>query len=502
MPLRNTIIVIILLLIIGGYALYLRQQPPADQNPKLYKLDAKDIRKIELHSSDRDIVLERTGDDWKILKPITADADRYTVNGIADDIAGLQITGTAEEKPADLAPFGLAVPAVVVTVTTKDEKTLPAVMVGKQTPIGNSNFIKRADQPAVLLVNSAFGAEVNKDLDDLRSRTIFRLKPPEANRIVIERGAETLELTRSGNNWAFTKPRDYPADSEAVTQMLNTLDAARINDFIKGTTADLSKYGLVHPSLKVTLSWPKNAQPETLDFGFKQPEAASNATYARSGKGSDNPVYTLTNDVFAAANKTFDDLRDKTVMRFDPAKAARITFAGGPVDETLERGANGKWTISSVGKTAPAEMPVVQSLLDQLHDLKATKIVEDPMTDPKRYGMVKPTITISIFDDKGQSIGQLRASILQVTVTPHDSDQKPETRTFGYATSTLDQAVYEIPAQAVTDFENTGNRLHSDVSPTPSPRATTSATPSPGAATPAPSSTAVEATKPGAAATP
>lgn len=485
MPLRNTIIVVILLLVIGGYALYQRQQPAPEATPKLYHVDPKDIVKIELRSPDRDIVLERTRDDgWKIVKPVIADADRETIDAIAGDIAGLQITGTADDHPADLAPFGLAVPAVIVSVTTRDHKTLPAIMVGGQTPVGNSGFIKRADQPAVLLVGNVFAAQVNKRIKDLRSRAVFKLKAADAGKIVIERGTETLELGRTGDNWKFTKPRPYPADKEAVTTMLNTLDNARAVEFLSDDPADLTKYGLASPSLEVTLYGPANGPGETLRFGFKQPEASSDATYALSGDPRTAPAYTLTNDVFAAVNKSFDDLRDRTVMRFDPAQATRLTLKGGPIDETVERGADGKWSVTSDGRTAAAELPVAQSLVDQLHNLKATRIVEDPMGDPGHYGMVSPTVTVTVMDNKGQTLGQLRASILEVTVTPHGPDEKPQTRTFGYASTSLDPAVYEVPAQTVKDLENTGNRLHADVAPTPS------STAAPSSASPAAASSA------------
>jgi hypothetical protein len=221
----------------------------------------------------------------------------------------------------------------------------------------------------------------------------------------------------------------------------------------------------------IALYTPGNPLAETLRFGFKQPEASSNATYALSGDPKSNPAYTLTNDVFAAVNKSFDDLRDKTVMRFDPAKVASVTFVGGPVNETLQRQGADKWTVTAAGKTAAAELPVVQSLLDQLHNLKATRIVEDPMVDPSHYGMVSPTVTVTAMDAKGQTLGQLRASMLEVTVNPHSSDEKQRTENFGYATTNLDRAVYEVPSQAITDLENTGNRLHGDVAPTPSPSA-------------------------------
>jgi hypothetical protein len=468
MSVRNTIIVLALLLVVGGYALYANHQPLPEKTPKVYKIAAKDIKKIDLKSPDREIVLERAKNgSWNITRPVKSPAEQAVVDSLADQISGVEITGTAEEHPADLAPFGLADPGVIVTVTATDNKTLPAVMVGKPAPIGNSTFIKTADKPAVLMVSSTFGAELNKHVDDLRSRAAFTFKPDDSLKIAITRGSQSLELDRSGDTWTIRRPQNYPADKEAVTALLNTLDNARAVDFIDDRAPDAAKYGLENPSLQVTLEGPSHTT-ETLSFGFKQPEASSNGIYARSSYGNDRPVYTLTNDVFASANKSFDDLRDKTVLRFDPARVGRISFAGGPVDEVIAQAAKDKWTVSSSGKTAPAELPVAQSLIDQLHDLKAEKIVEDPMTDPKRYGMVTPTIKVTLAEQDGKPIGEIRASTLEVTVKPPDSDQKPETRAFGYATTSRDEAVYQISAESVRDLENTANRLQSDVTPAPS----------------------------------
>jgi len=473
---RNTIIVLILLIIVGGYALYSNHQPPPETNPKVYHLDAKDIQKIELRSPDRDIVLERgNGADWNIVKPFTAKAEAITIDGIANQIASLAVTDTADSNPSDLAPFGLAVPAVVVTVTTKDGKTLPAILVGKQTPIGSSVFIKTADKPAILLVISSFAAEVNKHVDDLRSNALFTFKPEEAHKITIQHGGQTTELLRTGDKWAFTKPKPYAADGAAVTTFLQALSGSQITQFLDDDPVDLSKYGLTSPSLTVELARAAEQPGEIVRFGFKLPDAHSNAVYARSGSQPKDPVYSVANTVLTGANKGFDDLRDKTVIIFDPAAVDRMTFSGGPIEETIERAADGKWNVTSGGKSAAAETLVAQSLLDQVHDLKATKIVENPMSDPSHYGMVKPTVTVGLFGKDGKAIGAIHASILEVTVTAHSSDEKPQNKTFGYVTSTTDPAVFEIPAQTIGDLENTGNRLHGDVTATPTPSPTASA---------------------------
>jgi hypothetical protein len=479
MSLRNTIIIVVLLILIGGYALYQNHQTPPEQTPKLYTISAKNIEKIDLRSPDRDIVLERgAGDNWKIVKPIKAESEHIAVNSLADQIAGVQITGTAEEHPSNLAPFGLAVPAVTITVTMKGGKTLPSILVGKQAPIGNSVFVKTSDKPAILLVASSFGAEVNKHVDDLRSRNVFSIKPEDTRKIVITRsGAPTVELTRDHNQWKFVQPRNYPADNDAVNTLLRGLTNARVSQFIDDHPADLSKYGLASPSMTIELEGANGKPVQTLRVGFRQPNAESDTTYARSTDGSNSPVYTITNDVVSAANKGFDDLRDKIVLSFNPADVSRATIVGGPIDETLNRVAKDKWTISVAGKTATAETPVVDSLLDQLHQLKASSIIADSMNDPSRYGMLKPTLIITLYAGNDREIDALRTSILQTITRAQTSDEKPKMQNIGYATTSRDGTVYEISSQSIIDLENTTNRLHSDVAATPAPLPTGGASP-------------------------
>jgi hypothetical protein len=487
MGLWKTIVVVTLLAIVGGFALYLGHQPAPEKTPKLLRIASKDIRQIELRSTGRDIVVQRSkGDTWKIAKPIDADADRATVDGIADAISNLEITGTAEEKPAELAPFGLANPTVTVTVTTRDKRQLPAIMVGKDTPIGNSAYIKTADKPAVLLVANVFPTQVNKNINDLRSRILVALKPEDVSKVIFDHGegAPTIEIDRSGDNWTIVKPNRYPADKAAVQEVLDTITGAHVADFIDDNPSDLAKYGLASPSLSVELYGGKTNAKESMLFGFKQPETSKSGVYVRRGEGNDRPVATVADNVLSAGNKTLSDLRDKTVLTFDPSKVDRVKLLGGPVDETLQRASGGKWNVTGAGRTVPAEIPVAESLLDQLHGLKATKIAVDPMSDPQRYGMVNPNLAMTLYSKDGNEIGTVRVSSIEVTVRK-DANEKPASQNFGYATTSRDSAVFEILPQLVTDLENTAARLHTDVVGTPTPQPTKA--PSPGASSPTPS---------------
>jgi hypothetical protein len=357
----KTIVALILLVIIGGWAYYVSRQP-TEQTPKLNQIAAGDIQKIELRSRTRDIVIERAKDGWRFVKPIQGEAESTTADGMASAIADLQITSTINETPGDLAPFGLQNPAVNVIVTTKDHRVLPAIIVGKDTPVGNSSYIRSAQKPGILLVANSFPSQVEKSLDDLRPRTLIGLKPEEIRQLLLESNNGTpLQLTKKGDQWTIAKPKTYAADNSAVQQLLETVAHARVADFIDDNPSDLSKYGLANPSFKVILYGGKSNSQESLLFGFKQPQPDKGGLYARRGEGNDQPVITIDSYVLNDINKNFDDLRDKTVLGLDRTKVDHVMIVSPKFDETLGRAGASKWKIISNDKTAMAETLVVGS---------------------------------------------------------------------------------------------------------------------------------------------
>jgi hypothetical protein len=484
MQMRNTIIVMALLVLVGGFALYVAHHPGAGKNHLPFTITADDIAKIELQTPTNQIEVERGSDGgWIMTKPVAAPAEGGTVDAMAGAIANLEVTSTVDAGPGELADFGLAKPAVSVTVTTKDKRVLPTIMVGKETPVGNSAYIKLADSPTVLLVASSFPPNVEKNADDLRSHALISLKSGAINRIVITPGnGAAVELDRKGDNWAMVKPSRTPADNAAVQKFLDAITAGEISEFVADKPGDLAKYGLANPSLRVDLYGDKSNREESLLFGFKVPEAYKNAIYVQRGDTPGQPVASVADYLFTAANKSFDDLRDKTVLTFDESNVDRITVAGGPPPSTIARAAGGKWTISSGGKSANAELLVAESLLDQLHDLHGTKIVEDPMRDPKRYGMERPSLIFTLYSKDGKEIGWIKASELEVTVSQSRPNSPPQApKRFGYATTSANQAVYEVGAQSIGDLGRTINRLEVSLSASPTPAASVSPQPSPSA---------------------
>jgi hypothetical protein len=487
---RNTIIALLVLVILGSLALFVSRTPEPEQTHKLFDIKPADIQTIQLKSPGRDILIRRASDkSWQMVRPVPGRAEINTADAMAGAIADLEIVGTADPNPTDLAPFGLEQPAVMVTVTT-DKGKLPQIAVGKDAPVGGNSYIMTSDGPAVLLVSSSFPGEVVKNADDLRSHELFTLKSADINRIVITNSDGTtnaFERQKDGN-WLITKPQKYPADAAQMTQLLSALTNARAIDFIEDNpdSVALGKYGLTHPSETVALYGGPGNVEESLLFGFKRPEASRTETYARRAEG-DQPVCTVGDYLIKATNHSFDDFRDKTVLPFDQSNAGRIEIAGGPIDITLTRGAGDKWTVSSNGKSVPADPAVTDSLISQIHDLKGTSVAAPSLTDPLKFGMTKPNLIVTVDDQHGKEIGTVKLSQMELSTNPQLAAQGHNTlkRFFGYAVSSTNPAVYEIEPQAVTDLENTASRLSAETQPTPAPSPSPAASAAPAMPSPA-----------------
>jgi hypothetical protein len=473
MSFRNTIIVLVLALGLGGYAYYSAYYTKPEEAQKILNIQQSDIASIDLKYPDREILIERPkGGEWRLVKPIGVDADQTTANNLARAIADAIVTKTVDENPPELEPFGLAKPATVVTITTYEGKTLPGIEVGRTTPVGFSSYVKTTDKPAVMLTTSAFPSGMNKTVDQMRGRDLMTFKVDDVTKFTIAKdNGQTIEVERDGDKWRIVKPGNYPADPTQVRQLLSSLVNAKVADFISDAPASVSQYGLEKPHVTVTV-YGKGSASESLLFGFKQTEQGKDGIYVRRGERT--PVYTVHQWVLSGVDKTALDLRDKTVLGFQPSDVQSVDVAAGSDHFSLKRVPAGGWNIIEGGKTGRADVPVVERLLDEIRDLKGVSIVADPMQSPVPFGLDQPAVTLTLTGKDGKTIGTMKLS--KISVKPSGAPEPGENagpRTDYYATSTPSNAVYSISDFSFSQFNKPPAlfRARVETSPSPTPAA-------------------------------
>ncbi len=257
-------------------------------------------------------------------------------------------------------------------------------------------------------------------------------------------GKDTKESTEE---WVLEQPKDLPggkADQQNVENVLNQLHALTVKKWVeKALNPKNPPYGLASPAITVIAYPEKKAgekdepKPMIYKFGSEVTSGKDKGdVYAMLGGDSDTGE--LSGLIFLVDKASFDalktvELRDRTVLKFEPAKIKEVkvsVLAGKtPLDGVFKR-ADKSW--NSTGQRVLAFAPQkVDALLGQLKDLKA-----------ERYEMFNAR-----GKESGYGLGE--DAPLKITLVLDDAKAAPITLTVG--NQTADKSGYYARASTLPD---------------------------------------------------
>ena len=312
---------------------------------------------------------------------------------------------------------------------------------------------------------------MQKKVDDLRNRDLMTFKVDDVQKLVLEpdRGP-AIEIDRDHDQWNIVQPARYAADPTEVHQILSALANSKIADFISDAPTSVTQYGLGHPHLTVTVFTGKGNARQSLLYGFKQSEQGKDGIYVRRGESS--PVYTVHPYVMSDVNKDLMDLRDKIVLGVKPADVHRIEVVAGAKKFALERTPADQWQLAD-GASGNADLPLVERFLSTIQFLKGSAIAADPMTDPKKFGLDKPAVQITLTGKDGKNLGTIRLAKMEQEA--YEGNKPVSSGRFVYYVSSSQGT----PVYTIDDFNfDQLNKTAAEFRPhaTPAPAAKPSAT--------------------------
>ena len=402
MRFRTTILLILILLGLGAYV-YWVEYPKAQEEAKkktLFDVKADDVQEVSLIYVDREIVLKKTGDDWRITKPMDVAADTTAAKNLVSAIAECEVKKELTDTSADLSQYGLDKPFVTLKVRLKD-KELPPIAVGKNTPVGFSTYLQKGDDKKVVLTSSAFRSGVDKQVKDLRDKTILAVEDQDVHKIVIHSDDKDITLAEKDTTWSIENPGPYPADATVVHQLLTTMRSMRAVNFPDDNPTDLSTYGLDHPRLTVTVIAGKDNAEKRVLLGK---EKDKNELYVQTNVRP--TVYTVSDWVFRDLNKSVGDFRDKTLLAFDRDKITAVTVKRKDGAQfKLVRGEDKQWKVE--GSDGKSSEQAISQFLSDLHDLKGYEIAADHPTDLSQFALDQPTLTLTVLAEDNKVVGSV-----------------------------------------------------------------------------------------------
>lgn len=329
------------------------------------------------------------GGGWKIDGHAADDAQVKSLTDALKDFRAQDFVTEKTEKHAELEVDDAKGVKVAVTTAAGPAWTL---VFGKPGKSGGT-YVRDAKSNAVFTTNSPAAYQVKKKANEWRKKSIATAAAADVVKLTVTQPSGVLTLVNSPEGWKMEPPppADFKYDPEAAQRLVTTATSLQAQDF--GDTL-----GEQAATLELEL---KDGKKVSMKLGAKKPEG----TVPLQVEG-DPQVYVLAQFTAEQLLKSVEDMRDCTLLAFDPSEAQKLSItAGGKTTVVTKQGET--WAV-----TEPKKLPdgyeldpaIVGSVLNRLKVMRATRAA--PGVADAAAGLTKPTavVEVSLKDGKKQTM--------------------------------------------------------------------------------------------------
>jgi hypothetical protein len=203
--------------------------------PRIINLNSADVTRIDIHRNQTEKIslVKLDSGDWQVAETPVLPGESGTMSSVLSTLSTLNSERIVEEKPGDLAAYGLAKPAVEAEITTQDGKT-SKLLLGDNTPAGASTFAMVAGDPRLFTVSSSVKTTLDKPAPDFADKKLFAFGFDFPKKVEMSIGGKSYTITFNGDDW---KVGDAKMDATSVQSVI-----ARIRD-LEGTRFAATGFG-------------------------------------------------------------------------------------------------------------------------------------------------------------------------------------------------------------------------------------------------------------------
>jgi hypothetical protein len=222
------------------------------RDKQILRFEDADVRQIALVGPDRNILLTRSGDDWKIEQPSIYPADASTVRSFLSSLRAVRATDFPDENPATLQPYGLDPPRLSVTLVVGKDEDRKEILVGKEAKEGKL-YVKSSSRPTVYEVSDWVYRDLDKQLNDFRDKTVLTFDKDAVTEVqIVPADGEAFTLQRKDKSWRLSGAEEE-VDAAKADQFLSDLHSLKGYEIAAEAPESLELYGLTSPKLTITL---------------------------------------------------------------------------------------------------------------------------------------------------------------------------------------------------------------------------------------------------------
>lgn len=216
-------------------------------------LDADDAVTIDATVDGRTVAFKRLDERrWRQTAPIEQAADLQRVRTMLGRTAALRTSTFVEDKPQDLAQYGLAEPKHTVKIGLEGGGSITLkvgdIILGTEP---QERFIYRVEDDAVYQARDGFLGAFVRTEDEYRDTRILYIDRDRVRQYTVRSAEyEPIPVRRTPDGWRW--PDDAPINGMTPARLSADLTDPRAASFIDGAE-ELGQYGLAEPRRSVVV---------------------------------------------------------------------------------------------------------------------------------------------------------------------------------------------------------------------------------------------------------
>jgi hypothetical protein len=204
--------------------------------------DTGQVTRIELGGKNENVALERRGDRWMLVEPLTYPADPSAVASLLEKAADLNVVNLVSSNPAnhDLYEVGPDTGSLVRLLGgPKGNHKLLEIYVGKLTSDFGHTYVREFGSDEVYTARGLLQGYFGKTVSAWRDHTIWELAADSIRKVELTSPEHTWTLLHRdllgagpGTVWNLrAEGETVAADSSKVVRLLRTIATLRAGDF-------------------------------------------------------------------------------------------------------------------------------------------------------------------------------------------------------------------------------------------------------------------------------
>jgi hypothetical protein len=192
-----------------------------------------DVQGIEISRNGEKLALSRAANGWRLTAPLALPADDPSVARFLGELGELHAKQFVADVATDLDRYGLATPALTVTLLGDGTNVLAQLLAGGADPSNGVRYAKSATEPFIYGVELPAIDKIPANYAAFRSRRVFDLKPDQITKLEV--GPVTVARAAQGK-WQLVAPTQGALDTDSVNHLVELLSELRAESFGRAMT--------------------------------------------------------------------------------------------------------------------------------------------------------------------------------------------------------------------------------------------------------------------------